>query len=453
MEKTIDVEAVLAPIQGENPSGEDLRYTRVYDDIKEARRADDAFALGEWQRETKSSDWETVISLSLEALGGKSKDLQIAVWLAEALVMKEGFGGLTVGLRIISGLTERFWDTVYPGIEDDDLEYRIAPYENLNEKLWSSVKQIPLTDPETTPGFSFLKWQESREVGSEADTKNRYGDVDDEKKKRRDELIADGKISAEEFDAAINRTSDTFLISLVEDLDCCRKEFDVLDTAVDEKFGTAAPRLSDLGQAIEECERIVSRMSRDRKGLNGNHEPSPADAAPVPEHGKGISASDQEPVPVSNASTVPEPPAPLSVPPAVLQMTCHSASGEDDLWNEAIGTTEKGGFKEALERLLLASNSQPSERGRNRYRFLVAKLCLKASRVDLARPIMEQLYALIVELQLERWESPLWIAEVMEALYQCLMGGEPSDEDKTRANEMFSRICTMDVTKALNYRN
>ena len=37
---------LLNPIPGENPSGEDLRYAPIYDQIKEARRAEDEAAQG-----------------------------------------------------------------------------------------------------------------------------------------------------------------------------------------------------------------------------------------------------------------------------------------------------------------------------------------------------------------------------------------------------------------------
>ena len=40
---------------------------------------------------------------------------------------------------------------------------------------------------------------------------------------------------------------------------------------------------------------------------------------------------------------------------------------------------------------------------------------------------------------------------VLEALYQCLTCGEPSDEDLARAQELFRKLCTLDVTKALLY--
>ena len=83
----------------------------------------------------------------------------------------------------------------------------------------------------------------------------------------------------------------------------------------------------------------------------------------------------------------------------------------------------------------------------------MAKLCLRAERPDLARPIAEELHALMEELHLDRWESPVWIAEVLNVLYQCLTNGEPSEEDITRAKALFQRLCTTDVTKAILYRH
>jgi type VI secretion system protein ImpA len=88
----------------------------------------------------------------------------------------------------------------------------------------------------------------------------------------------------------------------------------------------------------------------------------------------------------------------------------------------------------------------------NRFKLLMARLCLKAERPDLARPIAEELYALIEELHLDRWESPVWIAEVLDALYQCLTAGEPSDDDMNRARILFQKLCTTDVTKALTHK-
>jgi len=454
MKATIDVEALLTPIPGDNPSGEDLRYTQIYDDIKEARRADDVLDMGDWQREIKTSNWSDVIRLSRDALDQKSKDLQIAAWLVEALVMSSGFEGLGKGLSVMTGLLKHFWDTLYPEMDDDDLDYRIAPLEFLNDKLSSSIQLIPLTEPGTTPGYSLLKWKESRDVGLEADTKNKYGDTDDKKKERRDELLAEGKIPAEEFDTCVARSSGSFYKKLAADLSFCRQAFKELDGAVDEKFGNDAPRLSDFGDALGECERLVSKICSDRgEPEDNNAKPKPA-VEPV-----NVSVEKKEPVlttPKSAATSekpvIREQAAATETALPLPHVSHDVALQEDALWDEALDILENGGFRSALDRLLSICNSQPSERGRSRYSLLVAKLCLKADRPDLARPIMEQLHTRITDLQLEKWESPLWIAEVLDALYQCLMSGEPSDDDITRAGDLFRRICTFNVTQALNYR-
>ena len=139
-------EDILNPIPGGNPSGENLRYAPVYDKIKEARRQDDDAPQGDWQTARKVADYKTVIKLAGEAVATKSKDLQLAAWLAEALLHTEGIAGLNSGLLLIRGLIENFWDTVHPELEDGEAEFRAAPVDWVGgHYLTLAVKQIPLT--------------------------------------------------------------------------------------------------------------------------------------------------------------------------------------------------------------------------------------------------------------------------------------------------------------------
>src|SRR6185295_16778079 len=110
-------EDLLTPIPGDNPSGENLKYAPVYDKIKEARRQDDDANQGEWQRVRKVADFNQVVKLAGDALATKSKDLQLAAWLTEAQLNRESFAGLCEGLKLIRGLIENFWDTLYPELE------------------------------------------------------------------------------------------------------------------------------------------------------------------------------------------------------------------------------------------------------------------------------------------------------------------------------------------------
>src|SRR5919202_1496349 len=103
--------------------------------VKEARRADDALEQGEWKREIKTANWPAVIEVATDALVTKTKDLQIAVWLVEALVKQHRFTGLRDGLRLLSRLQEQFWESLYPKVEDGDMEGRVLTIEFLNRAL------------------------------------------------------------------------------------------------------------------------------------------------------------------------------------------------------------------------------------------------------------------------------------------------------------------------------
>lgn len=445
MKKQIDIEALLAPIPGDNASGEDLRYSQVYDDIKEARRYDDPLDQGEWKTEIKKADWDRVINLAVDALSGKTKDLQIAVWLAEALIVKEGFEGSVTAMKIISGLMRDFWDSLYPVIEDDDLEYRIAPLELMNEKLSGRIQQVPVTDPLRTLGYSWLKWQESRQLGYDADSR------DKDANQKREEALAEGKITADEFDSAVTMTSPGFYKTLSEVLAVCLEEFHVLDGLVDEKFGREAPRVSEFGKAFEDTNELVQRICKD-KGLFVTAEPEPvAEEAVAPRTDGEANGERPEEIPAL-AGRPPAAAATITVPVGNPSVLIDSGPWELALWDDAVRTMKAVGTSKALEKLMEASLAAPSVRGASRYKLLLSKVCLQANRPDLARPILEQLYGLIDELHLEKWESPVWIADVLGALYQCLMSGEPSDDDFSRAQELFQRLCTIDITKAITYR-
>src|SRR5215467_9415975 len=95
---------LLNPIEGTNPSGANLRYDPLYDKIEEARREEAYPPPGMTERDRKVADNPLVIKLSTDALTTKTKDLQIAAWLTEALLKQKGFSGLQDGLLLCSGL-------------------------------------------------------------------------------------------------------------------------------------------------------------------------------------------------------------------------------------------------------------------------------------------------------------------------------------------------------------
>ena len=249
---TIDIDALLAPIAGEDPSGESLRYAGPYDAIQEARRADDPnLPQGDWKREIKTANWREVISLCSGAIASRSKDLQIAAWLAEALARQNGFAGARDALLLLTALQERFWDGLFPEIQDGDLEYRAGALEWLNDKLPAALCEIPLTGQlDTGEVYSLLRWRESRAVE----------DIGRKNPEARQAAIAEGKITGEAWDKAVALGNRAFYEELIGDLTQARDEYRKLAALVDLKFGAQAPNLGAIGVALDECHQLVEEI-------------------------------------------------------------------------------------------------------------------------------------------------------------------------------------------------
>jgi len=445
MKKQIDIDVLLVPVPGDNPAGEDQRYGQAYDEIREARKEVITYDPEGKPVEEKRADWNKVIALSIDALTQKTKDLQIAVWLTEALLITENFEGFNVGLKIINGLLEKYWENLYPPIEENDLEFRAAPLEFMNEKMITIIKSIPVTDIKVTDGISYQQWQESRTVGYETDILNKYGEVDETKKRRRDELIYEGKMTAEQVDGVLSRCPVLFHELVAEHLMTSKEELNRLNQFVDEKFGSQAPRLSDLGNMIDDFQRVILKLLEEKGGQAPRKDSLVREETTVP------SVENEAVKNTESVSMPPEPTTQMEVTPVKTMVISEPVSNEDSIWQAALQAMKKSGIKSGLNQILTASNSAPSARDRNRYRLMMAKLCLKAGRPDLSRPIIEELYALMEELHIDRWESPIWSSEVIDAYYQCLTKGEPSDEDMSKARILFQKLCTLDVTKAIPY--
>lgn len=263
-------EGLLNPIAGENPSGVDVRYDTkllLYDKIKEARREDDGLNQGAWQQERKTANVPQILQLTQDALATKTKDLQLAAWLSEALLRSEGFGGLRQGLTLCQGLIANFWDSLFPPIDDGDLELRAAPLDWLGSALDLSLKNVPLT----RAGHGFLKYQESRLVGYETAAQG------DKEKKQRAERIKEGKLTAEDFDKAFVETPKAFYVQSEKDLDGCLAALKSLEETCDEKFGNAGPALGKLKTALEEIRHTVHNLLQKKRET----EPDPVEEAPA----------------------------------------------------------------------------------------------------------------------------------------------------------------------------
>jgi type VI secretion system protein ImpA len=284
---------LLSPIPGENPSGANLRYSPIYDKIKEAGFEDeDSAPQGAWQRERKKADFATVIKLAGDTLASETKDLQLAAWLAEACVRRDGFSALSDCLNLFLDLQESFWDTLYPSLEDGNPELRATPLEWFAARCDYLLRRLPLT----LNKLDWLKYRESRTVGYEQDAGS-----NDEKRRIRQEAIDEGKITAEEFDESFDRTPKTYYEDLWATLDAALESVARLDKFCEQRYGADSPNLNRLRAVLEELRQTVQiLLARKREKEPDNISPAAIeDADALPEKNPLPEAVEGQPQPQS----------------------------------------------------------------------------------------------------------------------------------------------------------
>jgi type VI secretion system protein ImpA len=259
----IDLEAMMQPISEENPSGELLQYSGLYDEIREARRADKDLPQGQWQTELKFADYRQVINLAVPALEKQTKDLQIGAWLSEALVKEYGFAGLRDSLRLLSGLQDKFWETVFPEIDEGDMEGRANAIEWMDTQAAFAIKGAPIMDG---TGYSYLDFEDSKKF----DIPENIDTLDSTDQQRYRELQAqaekENRITADKWRKAKAASRRAFYEKLFFVLDECFSEFKELNRIIEEKFDrNQTPGTTNLKKALDDIQAVVKKLLEDKR--------------------------------------------------------------------------------------------------------------------------------------------------------------------------------------------
>ncbi len=253
------VTRLLQPIREDAPAGDDLRYDNRVDVIKEARREDLDLPTNNAEAKRKLADWPQVVTLTTKLLAEETKDLQLAAWLCEGLLHKDGYAGLATGLNIFQGFLDDFWESVFPLPEDGDEELRLGPVEWIGAKL-----AIPLRMTAYGPlNVTFFQIESARLIPTESDAEK-----DGEKRAQRATAIEEGKPTPETIDAVLGTMNKVAVRAMLSDLDLLRAAIVNLEKSADVRFGSSAPSLSGVRNVVDEIKRfgsaqLVRRLEED----------------------------------------------------------------------------------------------------------------------------------------------------------------------------------------------
>ena len=237
----VSLDALLAPIDAAMPAGKSVRGNGVYNAIERARREDDAsLPLGAWEHDLTRADWVMVSAVAIDALVHKSKDLQLAGWLLEAQINKTGFAGITACMVLMKTLCDRYWDDLYPQIENGDLEYRANIIHWINEKLLPTLRLVALTATGRERDYSWADWEQARrneQVRAAAGN--------------RENPTLEG-VTVNEMMAAMAATSTDAYVWLHQMLSEALEAIAALTDTLDRQFGKDAPSLMTLTELLEQ---------------------------------------------------------------------------------------------------------------------------------------------------------------------------------------------------------
>jgi len=229
----LDLEKLLAPVSDGQPCGEDLAFSSEIDAIVRARQADDpSLEQGAWVTDLKEADWKFVGKQCAQLIEKRSKDLQLAVWLAEAGVKTGGVRGLADSLVLIAGLCERWWDGMHPLPDEDGFERRIGNLAWVASRIAPWLRAVALTDG--LEGHSLSHFDVARAQGGEALAK---------------------------LEAARQRSPRSFYQALLRDCVQCKEAIDRLEHSIDARLGTDGPSFGAARSSLESVLLFVKPLA------------------------------------------------------------------------------------------------------------------------------------------------------------------------------------------------
>lgn len=117
----MDITILLEPVEGENPSGTELRndarFHAVQRLLEPAAKKLRVTPEGRLNSGAVPTNWDQIVSNGLE-LATSGRDLRLLVIMVRAAYADNGFSGLLAGLEMLKQTLDQYWDNLHPALRD-----------------------------------------------------------------------------------------------------------------------------------------------------------------------------------------------------------------------------------------------------------------------------------------------------------------------------------------------
>ncbi|UOD29958.1 type VI secretion system protein TssA [Massilia violaceinigra] len=248
-------EQLLTPISEDRPAGEDLAFSPDLDAINLARKADDpSLDQGEWVTEIKEADWEFVVKRCAALIETQSKDLRLAVWLAEAAAKKHQLRGLGESFRVIAGLLDQYWELgLYPEAEDGDQDQRIGNLSWILGRTPALVRETRVT--EGNRGYTIIDFEVARKLANAPAPSGSHSNG------HTNPGSGPAPLKLADLEKARSANSARFRETFTADAQYCLDGLKLFEQAADARLGHDSPGFSNAREALQNMVTLMPSAS------------------------------------------------------------------------------------------------------------------------------------------------------------------------------------------------
>ncbi|CDX15313.1 conserved hypothetical protein [Mesorhizobium sp. ORS 3324] len=285
----IDLALWLDPLNGENPSGEDLRNDPAFHELERLTEPQ-IKVVHDGNKPTSQStpvDWPAVLEKA-EELRARGRDLRLLVIVARALANEERLAGLAQGLTLIASTFDQYWETMHPALRPNapprDAALRrinaLLDLQNAQEGLLANLRETIFFSP--------------RQIGPISGRDLEQGALDERVMLQE---AASGLNAAEKAAltsahsqllnrvrsgcaAQIDQAGDA-MTALLADARATIAALDQVDAALNKRIDGNGPTIPELRRFLQRLLTTLERNSTAGAGANGAAKPIPQPAEPA----------------------------------------------------------------------------------------------------------------------------------------------------------------------------
>jgi type VI secretion system protein ImpA len=239
----LDLEDLLRSFDDDEPSGPDLEYDPEFTALELASQPGEERVVGGSTIPAEDPDFVEVAQAAI-ALLGRTKDLRVAVILANAGLRTEGVSAFAETLSYMRRCLEDFWDSVHPQLDeddDDDPTMRVNTVLGLTDRagVLASLRAAPLVRSRAFGRFSL-----------------------------RDILVAEGELTPSSdmeemptpqvISAAFQDGDAEDLVAVADAISASLDHVKAISACLDERVGGQAPDLTPLEKTLYDIKRRLA---------------------------------------------------------------------------------------------------------------------------------------------------------------------------------------------------